>query len=185
MSKNKKLITLSEFSKIVGVTNQAVVYAIKKGKVPSAKKVKGVWQLNRVKAKKEWDANTDPIASAKGKKLRVSKKKEKAIDKAEVFEPKTFEGLTLADADRQDKVYKARMSQLKYLKESGELVSIADVKREAFEIARKVRDALMSIPARVSHELAVETDPHTLELQLQKELTDVLDKLMEVKNGDE
>lgn len=163
-------ISISEFAKFVGVSRPAIVYAIQKGKLLTPKKVKGKWVINKAKTKKEWDTNLDKTAQAKNRKKEPKEEKP--------FEPKTYDGLTLADAERQDKVYKARLSQLKYLEQAGKLVNTDEIQIQAFETGRKVRDAIMSIPPRVAHELAVETDPHTLETRLNKELTDALDRII-------
>ena len=124
------------------------------------------------KGQTQWQKTIDKTASEKGKKKKKSLK-----EKAKEYQPKTFEGLTTQDAERQEKVYKARLAQLKYLEQSGELIKVDDVKKQAFETNRKVRDIIMSIPARFSHEFAAETDPHTLEIKLKKELTAALAEL--------
>ena len=41
----------------------------------------------------------------------------------------------------------------------GELVPVDEVKKEAFNIGRSVREALANLADRLSHQLAGETDP--------------------------
>lgn len=181
MKKNGYL-NLSEFAKLMGVTRQAISYAVKRGKIKT-KMLGKTRMVHGVRATKEWEKNIDPKASAKGRKPKNKKSlTEKQIENAPEFKPKTYEGFTMADAERQDKVYKARLSQLKYLEQAGQLVKIDKIQRQAFETGRKIRDALMGLPTRLAHELAVETDPHKLEIRLTKELTDVLDRIIGEKN---
>ena len=181
MSKNNYL-NLTDFAKIVGVTRRAVVYAVEKNKIKS-KMIKGCKMVHGPSAKKEWYENTDPKASAKGKQAWKKKGPTKEeIDNGVIIKPKTYDGLTLADAQRQDTVYKARLSQLKYLEQAGKLVEVDKIQRQAFEMGRKVRDSLLSLPPRFAHELAAETDPHSLEMKLTKEITAALDKIIGEKN---
>lgn len=58
-----------------------------------------------------------------------------------------------------------------------ELVSAAQVKKDFFEIARKVRDNLLNIPGRIAPEIAAEVDPHRCEILLDKEIREVLEGL--------
>lgn len=168
-------VNISEFSRRIGVTRRRVQLAIDQGKVKT-KVVKGKKVIDLEAGKKAWDDNMSEIAR---KKNASGKKKEKAAPKN--TEPKTFEGLTLADAERQEKVYKARQAQLKYNEQAGKLVDVDLVKRIGFEIGRTVRDDILQIPSRIAHELASETDPHIIENRLTKELNESLAKLSEAE----
>ena len=179
----KKLVNQTEFAVQVGVTRRAVGYAIQKGKI-TIEVIDNRKMINLKKGLKEWDENIDKVASAKGKKKKTKKKiKEKKT--LVIDEPKNYMGNTAADSERQDKFYKANLAKLKFEQQADLLVEKSIVKKEAFEIARKLRDALMSIPARVAHEYAVETDPHKLELLLKKELIDILEKFINPESENE
>jgi len=167
-----KFVGVVEFARLIGVTRGAVDYAIKKGRIKS-QQVGNKRMLDFEKAKKEWDENTDKAASKKGH----AKKKIKSKVVNQEYVAKTYDGLTTSDAERQEKVYKARLAELKYKEQAGELAEVKKIKKEAFETGRKVRDAIMQIPARLSHEIAVETDPHKCEVMLAKELNQALVKL--------
>lgn len=67
-------------------------------------------------------------------------------------------------AVRED--YDARMRKLDYETKLGRMVLADDVKLEAFQRARSVRDRMMGIPARIAGTLAEETDPHVIEQRL-------------------
>ena len=180
MPEKVKYITLAEFGKVIGVSRQRVHALAIKGKI-SIEIIDGIKKVNPTIAKKEYKATRDSTAAKKNPSGRKKMVKKITEEGAKKLKPKLYEGMTTADAERQDKVWKARLSQLKYLEQSGELIEVAKVKKQAYETARKVRDAIMSIPLRISHELAVETDPHKLEMKLNKELVDALDKLIGIK----
>ena len=176
----KGYLKLTEFGKLMGVSRQAIAYAARQGKI-TTHMIGKIKMVHGVKATKEWKMNIDAKASAKAKKIKKDKKDKKNNEKPIKVKPKMYEGLTLADAERQDKVYKARLSQLKYLEQAGKLVDVDKVQKQAFELGKQLRDAIMSLPPRLAHELAAETDPHKLEIRLHRELTDALDKFIGAK----
>lgn len=171
------LVTISEFARLLGISRQRVTYAANKGKLKTTK-VNGVKMVDPKIGKKQWEANRSQIAGAKnpsGKKI----KKETTTYKYESPPKVDQDGdLTMAEAERREKVYKSQLSELKYLEQAGKLIEVEKVQRRAFELGRKVRDALMQIPTRFAHELAAETDPHKLEIMLTKELQKALEMLI-------
>lgn len=170
--KKAKTVGVREFANILDLSQGAVAKAIHRGTI-SAKKVDGRWRIDPVKAKKEHEQNRDQIAAVKNPSGRKKP--------AEVVELPTYKGLTLADAQRQEKVWNARIAQLKYEEQAGELTKADDIKKEAFETGRIVRDSIMQISPRMAHELAAETDPHKVEVMLTKEMNKALAKLTERK----
>jgi hypothetical protein len=62
-------------------------------------------------------------------------------------------------------MYLAKLRRLEFLQKSGELIELEAVKSTLADIFRQHRDALLTIPERMSASLAFETDPgkvHTL-----------------------
>ena len=171
----KGLLNISEFALLIGVDEKAVRYAVKKGRL-KVRKIKGKNFVEPVAGEKEWHARIDKTASKKGKQAR-------GVEPTSKFEydAPTYQGLTVADAEQREKVYKAKLSEMKYLEQSGELIRKGDVQREAFEIGRKTRDAIIGLPPRIAHELAAITDPRKLEVKLIRELQAALVHLV---NGD-
>lgn len=180
----KKEVNASEFAKIMGVARQTVNAAIKKGRISATKTDGGRFIISVEKAKKEWEANTDKTAQAKGnvnkkKILTVAAKNKKGFeDNPEGA--RTYNGMTTADAERQEKFYKAELAKLKYQEQSGLLMETEKIKKAAFAVSRSVRDNVMSVAAKHSHELAAETDPHKLEVLLSKQLSDALGETISV-----
>jgi phage terminase Nu1 subunit (DNA packaging protein) len=77
------------------------------------------------------------------------------------------------------KLDKARRvaQELKNKELEGELVSVEEVNRELFSKGRQIRDTILSIPARLSAGLVVETDQHRIEMTLVDELNKALEAL--------
>ncbi len=67
--------------------------------------------------------------------------------------------------------YHARLAKLEWERRSGETVSRADVERDAFEAARRLRDAILAVPDRVAAILAAESDEFLVHKALKRELS--------------
>lgn len=170
----KGLVSIAEFARQLKVSRSAVQYAIKKGRI-DLQTVDGKKVINLATGKKQWASTLDKKASDK------AKSKGKKIIVEEYEPPAKFDkygDMTTAEAERRDKVNRAKLSELKYKEQAKLLVEADKVKRRAFLLARKTRDAIMQVPARHSHELAVETDPHKLEVKLSKILEKAIQKLI-------
>ena len=170
------LVTVSEFAKIMGVGRQAVDHATQKGRIPF-QKVNGRKMIEPVEAKGLWLAGRSKTAYNKNPSGLAKPKTESP--KVEEGVGAQFKGVTIAESERRDKYYKAKLAEIKYEKEAGELVSAQEIEKIAFELARKLRDKIMSVPTRVSHELAAETDPHAMEKMLTGILAKALGDLIE------
>ena len=73
--------------------------------------------------------------------------------------------------------YAAENERLKFEKASGELIYRDIVRKEIFEVTRRVRNKLLSFPARVSSEVSVMSEPGDVERYLQSEIVDLLTEL--------
>jgi hypothetical protein len=176
LTKSKK-VSFSEFGKLVGISVQAVTQLVESGKI-TPYLLGGRRVLDPKEAKAQYEANVEKTVQAK------SQKRKKTPQKVQYVAPAKFdeEGeMTTAEADRRAKVYKSKLSEIKYLEQAGKLIPLEKVQRQAYECGRKVRDAVMSVPARFAHELAVETEPLKLEIKLSKILAQVLEKSLEYK----
>ena len=63
---------------------------------------------------------------------------------------------------------------------TGEVVAVEDVKKQAFDMARGVRDAILAIPPRIAPILASESNQHTIQTLMIKEITSALEALCDV-----
>ena len=73
--------------------------------------------------------------------------------------------------------YKAEQAKLAVDQQRGELIPLEHVKREAFALAKAVREALLNLPDRVANQLAGENDPAAVHQLLSDELTGALAQL--------
>lgn len=79
-------------------------------------------------------------------------------------------GPSLAISRQVRAAYEAKLKELEFKERAGELVPAADVKREAFSLARALRDGLMRIPDRVAPLLAATTDARKAHQMLSDEI---------------
>jgi phage terminase Nu1 subunit (DNA packaging protein) len=76
-------------------------------------------------------------------------------------------------------VERGKLAELDRKQREGELVERSDVEEAAFSHARRVRDALMNIPARVASLYAAETDPQKIHQNLEDEIRNILIDLID------
>jgi hypothetical protein len=75
--------------------------------------------------------------------------------------------------------YQAELAKLEVDLKRKELVPADEVKKEAFQIGRSVREALSNLADRLSHQLAGETDPAVIHQLLSDEHRDALLAMVE------
>jgi phage terminase Nu1 subunit (DNA packaging protein) len=66
--------------------------------------------------------------------------------------------------------YQAEKAKLEALQGRGELVPVAEVRAEAFNLARSIRESMMAIPARLAPMLAGTADTRQCHHLLEQEL---------------
>lgn len=88
---------------------------------------------------------------------------------------------SLTEVNIYHNLYKGKLQELKYLEESGRLIEREEVEDTAFQVARVIRDKMMTIPERLSAELASMDNPHEIKEFLYKEIGLVLETLKEGK----
>ena len=86
---------------------------------------------------------------------------------------------TLTDANIYKTIYIGKREKLRYETDAGLLISRDDVESKAFEVARTIRDKLLTVPERLSNELASIDDPHMIKELLYKEFKILLDGFSE------
>lgn len=155
-----KLLTLRAYAKHRGVSLQAVQDALKYDRIKKGKEGK----IDVAKADLDWERNTNP---AKARHQKPS-------------DPKENYNYHKARGVRE--VYEAQLAKLEFEEKSKKLIDAEKVKRQAFEIGRITRDSILSIPDRVSAELAGITDQATIHSLLTKELTNALQEIVRVNS---
>jgi len=73
--------------------------------------------------------------------------------------------------------FRAELARLDLEEKEEKLCEAEKVRREAFSLARSVRDAVNTIPDRVANQFAAETDPVVIHQALTEELRKALERL--------
>ncbi len=81
----------------------------------------------------------------------------------------------------KNEMERGKLLEAKARAEIGELVAVEEVKRDAFNVARVVRNNLLNIPNRVSALLASLSDTEKIHMALTEEITNSLEELSNTK----
>jgi hypothetical protein len=92
---------------------------------------------------------------------------------------------TLIDSQTQANLERARKLRLENDVTEARLIPVELANKERFEAQRIVRESILNLPARVSGELAVETDPARVQLRLEVLLRDALNAAADALISDE
>ena len=187
---------LREYARHRGVAPSAVEKALKSGRIQ--KESDGT--INQSKADAAWEKNTSPAQQRKADP--VPAKHAPVLDRPV---PVLSDNLPPAPPVRQTtqrpadsdagpstagmpnyqisravrETYNAKLTRLDYEERTGKLLNAEDVAKEAFAVARRVRDRLLNIPSRMASVLASETDSKAIERLLIQELRVALEELSE------
>jgi len=178
------LVTFSEFAAIKGCTKAAVTHATKSRILAAVVEKDGKRWLDRDMALELWRKNT----------LRNNAAKVDEADPIEAAAPRTpvelkrvIEALPddaipeLNESRARREHYQAELAKLQVAQQRRELVPADEVKKDAFQIGRSIREALSNLADRLSHQLAGETDPAVIHQLLSDEHRDALLALAEVE----
>ena len=155
-----------------GVTHRAVQKAIAAGRIP----VTPGGKVDPEAADRAWASNTDeskPRNSVSGTPRMAATAPPAAP--APSGSNGAASGYQAARALHE--TYRARTARLEYERLSGMLVQVEDVRVEAFTAARRVREAILSVPDRLAPVLAAMTDPAEIHRTLVAELRQALEEL--------
>src|SRR3989338_1374870 len=155
-SPDGKLMSMSSYAKHRKVSLAAVQDALQRGRI-HFKDVRGKW-IDPLQADRDLVQNTDMAKTRK-------------------HEPETSQSKNYAAARAAREHYQARLAKLEYEEKSGKLIDAEKVKKDAFELARRVRDHILNIPDRISAELVGITDQPTMHSVLLRELNTALQEL--------
>ena len=164
-----------------GGSRQAVMKAIAAGRLKGAlsKNEKGWWRIDREVADREWSEMTDRAKAEGRQKAGGAPKKDNGTPS--MFEPdesaQKAARVTHAQASTDRIQVDAELKRLDLLERQGFLVDRRSVEREAFEMARTVRDCVCQVPERIAAELAGIKDPGELQRRLAEELAKALESL--------
>ncbi len=163
-TKSPTLLTGAQYAKHLGVSPARVCHLVKKGVLQQDEEGRFDRDLNdRLMAQAQ-----DPAYQAKQKASpHPSNGKAAKI-------PMTF-----GEAKTERETYLAKQAKLDYYKAIGKVVLADTVNKRAFEVGRRVREQLFTIPNRIAGVLAAETDQEKVYQVLMGELQQALEALTE------
>ncbi|WP_341811083.1 hypothetical protein [Wolbachia endosymbiont (group A) of Andrena bucephala] len=155
-------ITQTEWAREIGVSKQYVCYLVKKGIVELENGL-----VNREQANEAVAAIRDPSQPFR----RKNPENENTNNLSTM----------LLKTRIKNEMERGRLLEAKAKAEIGELVAVEEVKSEAFNVARVVRNNLLNIPNRVSALLASLSDTEKIHMALTEEITNSLEELSNTK----
>ena len=160
-------IKISDFAKQKGVTVDAVSRAIRDGRLrESVVKTQGKYpRLLPDVALREWAENTTPGHGGNHAKQASEADSDDA--------PASF---AASRAKREH--YQAELARLELETKQASLVPADEVRKQAFSVARQVRDQLLNIPDRVAAELASVEDQFEIHRLLTGEIRKALESAL-------
>ncbi|ABK44557.1 conserved hypothetical protein [Magnetococcus marinus MC-1] len=182
-------VSIRQYAKLRGVSDAAVRKAIKAGRI--SKEPDGT--VDPAKADAAWERNTNPAQqreiSANGGANPSANQAANPGYAPPANQPQRFASQTPPSPPLKQgapdyqtsrairEAYSARLVKLDFEERSEQLVSSDEVKVSAFNLARRVRDRLFTIPHRLSSVLASENDAGVIEERLDQELRKALEEL--------
>lgn len=167
-------IGVSEAARILGLSRTALRRQLERlAEAGAARQEGGRWRLDREHLEQAYDEVVAPSGNSprQGGGDRVTPPNE--------FQPVPDAGdlgpdASRNEAERQGAIAKARLAQLNVQEREGQLVASEDVARRWFQVCRRSRDQVLSLPSRIAADLAAEVDPIKVSILLERELTQCL-----------
>ena len=168
------LITQAELGRRLGVTRQYIYKLVKQGKIQKVGDL-----IDYDTASEAIKSIADPARSSiistdseapEFSGVPAARPKPKSSKKRQP---------TFAEAKTMKEIFSAKLAKLRYEEEAGLLISRSVIKDSAHICGRTIKEVLLSLPARVMDQLAIETDPRKINAILEVEVRDSLSVLVE------
>ncbi len=160
-----------------GVHNKLYCYA----DVAKAIKKAGIGGLKGVSKPKVDDITDPPSIQDKINDIPDPRQGQSQEEYKEIVATQLGADATITDANIFKVIYQGKLEKIKYEKELGQLISREEVENKAFNVSRAIRDKILSIPERMSSELASIDNPHVVKELLYKEFGLALTELSNLK----
>ena len=161
------LISLAELAMLKNVSRAAVTKKIKSGKLEGAVvNHNGRKLVNKDEAIRLWDKGDTRFVTAVKKELKQK------IDNLPADEIPDF-----AESKAKREFYLAELAKLDVLEKKKELVSVEEIKKSSFAKARAIREQLVNLADRLSHQLAGEDDATVIYKIINSEHREALENL--------
>jgi hypothetical protein len=167
-------MTQAEYARYRGVSRQAVLKAVRSGRIVLDKNRR----LNPDEADAAWLKNTDPTKpsnSVGGDPSGAVPKRFRSHAESERVMANAGPDYHVSRAVRE--TYLAKLIRLEYEQKTGKLIDAEESRRAAFEDNRRVRDLLLAIPDRTAAQLAACSDPNECRRLLTEEIRRACEEL--------
>lgn len=177
-------LSIRAYAQHRGVSHTAVAKAIKAGRI--SKEPDGT--IDPAKADAQWARNTLPSqnlntsASKPASKVATptvstpvatgsSRELQPPLETGRISAPDYQTSRAIREA------YAARLAKLEYEERTAKLISSDEVEMRTFNLARRLRDRMQTLPRRLAAALAAEQDPRVIEQRLDDEIRQALEEL--------
>ena len=127
------------------------------------------------------DLSDDELAAIASEKSKAIAEVKNTLEQSKELNLKIddvdLEDMSIADIRKLTEYVSYQLKTHDLADKTGKSVSVDDVKSQAFEMARSVRNAILSLPPRLAPILASETNRHTIQQLLITEITQALESL--------
>ncbi len=134
-SEPRERLSQRAYAKHRGVTHAAVAKALRAGRIHLERD----GRIDPLRADREWEENTSPVAAAKRKSSRP-----------------TSSAVSFARERARKMATDARRAELELAQLEGNVMSIEDAERSLASTLQQLRAGIVTLPARESHVLAAE-----------------------------
>lgn len=180
-SRVRELVTMAEYARMRGCSKAAVTKAVKRGQLHLVDRL-----VDPVEADRTWPRTAGPPAAAS------PEPSQSPVRSASTPGPPPKPGvngkgpgnsgtrpgdLDYWDARADSEWHKARLLELDLAEREGRLLDAKEVERDLFEGYRAVREALLTVPDRVSGTLAGESNADVIYRILTAEIRQALEQL--------
>lgn len=171
------LITFAEMAKLMECKPPSVTKAVQSGRIAAAVvEQDGKRWLDRDLAIELWHKNTRQSRLGVQKTVgHAPRSREQLRQQVDMMPDDAIPELNVSRERREH--YQAELAKLEVDLKRGELVSAESVKKEAFNLAKTVREALINIPDRVANQFAAESDSQAIHMALAHEIQSALERL--------
>lgn len=149
----EKFVTIGEYAVHRKVTTTRVYALIRSGRIPM-ERINGQQMVPIEKADMLLDATS-----------RAPKGGVELDSLGDDLSPETYAG----NRAKREK-FEAELKRLSYEQKAGKLIEREHIEKIAFEVARRTRDNLLSIPDRIAADIAAETDPQKVHFMMTEAL---------------
>jgi len=186
-----ELLSPRAFGLALGVTRQAVMKAIVAGRLRASLsrcERTGRHLVDLELGRQEWRDWTDPAKQKdRAEPARGGRPKKGAAATPSMFDPDSVKAqavrTTLATTRTEQVALDVELKRLELAQRQGALVDRREVQREAFRLARAVRDRLQAIPDRIAANLAALEKPGQVHQALAEEIARALETLGREEEG--